>query len=130
MLQHEQKDTLWKIFSHIGERWQNATFNNVTRAEFDRMLDLKTSRRPSYYTEYTSAVSFLSELSSRGGNIGLAVEKLFEDGYGDNDLQCHAYFYVVSEFIMLQVARGGFRKWGYLNYRGYTGGSFSNPYRV
>lgn len=130
LLRHEQKDTLWTIFSHIGERWQNETFNNLTRAEFDRMLDLKTSRRPSYYTEYTSAVSFLDELSSRTGNTGSAVEKLFDDGYGDGDLQRHAYSYVVSEFIRLHVACGGFRKWGYLNYRGYAGGSFSNPYRV
>ena len=56
-LRDEQRDALWLVFDHIGERWQNAAFNEVVRTEFDRILDLKTSRTPSYYEEYVSAWS-------------------------------------------------------------------------
>ena len=130
LLRNEQRDALWLVFGHIGERWQDAAFNEVTRMEFDRVLDVKTSRTPSYLAEYVSALNLLGALASRTGDIGSAVEELFDGAGGGGLRQQHAHVYVVSEFIMLQVAFGGFRKWGYVNYRGYAGGSFSNPYRV
>ncbi len=130
LLRDEQKDALWSIFDHIGVRWQNAAFNAVTRTEFDRILDLKTTQTPSYLAEYVSAVNLLGTLASRTGDIGSAVEELFEGAGSDGLLQQHAHTYVVSEFIMLQVACGGFRKWGYVNYPGYAGGGFGHPYRV
>ena len=130
LLQDEQKDALWSIFDHIGERWQNAAFNEVARTEFDRILDLKTSRTESYLGEYVSAVNLLGASASRTGDAGSAVGELFEDAGADGSPQRHAHTYVVSEFIRLQVAFGGFRKWGYVNYGGYAGGSFRNPYRI
>ena len=130
ILRREHKDALWHVFSYIGSRWQTTPFNAVTRTAFTRVLDLKTSRTPSYYMEYISAVQLLDKLALQTGSISSAIAGLFENGDHDDSQQQHAYTYVVSEFIMLQVARGGFRKWGYLNYPGYTGGSFNNPYRV
>ena len=130
LLRDEQKDALWSVFDHIGERWRNAAFNEVARTEFDHILDLKTSRTPSYLAEYVSAVNLLGASAAWMGNAGSAVGALFDDVGVDGSPQRHAHTYIVSEFIRLQVAFGGFRKWGYVNYPGYAGGSFRNPYRV
>ena len=130
LLRDAQKDALWSVFDHIGERWRNAAFNEVARTEFDRILDLKTSRTPSYLAEYVSAVNLLDASAAWMGDAGSAAGELFEDVGVDGSPQRHAHTYVVSEFIMLQIAFGGFRKWGYVNYPGYAGGSFRNPYRV
>jgi hypothetical protein len=126
----DQKKDMWNIFAYIGQRWQNASFNTVRPTQLDKTLDLKTQHTPSYYTEYTSASTLLHQLIRKLSSLEAALQYLFTHAGSDSNQQQHAYTYVVSEFILLQVALGGFRKWGYVNYKGYAGGPFNNPSKL
>ena len=128
VLTPSDKDGMWQIFNHIGKLWQSSRYCMLTRTDFDVILDLKTSRPPSYLTAYRGALTRLRSLS---GNFGAekALNKLFSGGE-DESLRRH----VLAELIELQLANGGFRVFGYENYRGFMGGSFSDkekpPYRL
>jgi hypothetical protein len=122
----QQKD-MWHIFAHIGQRWQNAADSTVTAGRLKGIVDLKTNHTPAYYTEYTSASTLLRQLIGRLGSLDAALQHMFTHTGTEGDPQWHASTYVISEFIQLQVALGGFRKWDYVNYIGYPGGMFLNP---
>jgi hypothetical protein len=124
MLTMREKALMWSIFSAIGDTWGIAEQCFLVRKAFDEILDLKTSRPPSYLGEYKNAISTLS-----GQDPKQALSN-FLQGQPDEKLLA----FVVAEFIELQLAHGGFRALGYKNYRGYMGGPFSTaenrPYRV
>jgi hypothetical protein len=81
----------------------------------------KTTQEPSSLTEYRETLAIFRSLRREHGEAE-ALSKLFS-----LDTSSPAHKYVLSEFITLQVIRGGFRKFGYVNYQGAMGGTFNNP---
>ena len=123
-LDADERDVLWRLFATIGQVWNNAADCTLDRAGFEEVLDLKTSRAPSYLTEYREAVTRLRTLCRNGEETAVLQRLYFEKG------EDRLRRFVLAEFIQLQMAYGGFRSLGYRNYKGYMGGMFSDPGRL
>lgn len=122
LLQQEKRE-LFELARAIEEHWQLGT--QLTRAELDFVLDLKTGSPPSYLEEYRSAVQLFSRLR-RDASPAEALRSLLEaprrGPNAESSLEAHARDRVVAEFLNLALIRGGFRRFGVENYAGYTGG--------
>ncbi len=95
-------------------------------------LDLKTSEKPSYLTEYRNAVELIDTVAE-GEIVGdndwatlLFAE--FNDENFENTKLGRARKFVFSEIITHFVPiSGGFKSFGLWNYSGYFGGSYVSP---
>lgn len=126
-LDDAELDDLWTIFAHIDDTWDNQCTID-TRAAFQAIIDLKTARTPSYLTEYRSAVAKFRALRTEYEQPR-ALHRLF---FGQDDP--HIHHHVIAELLRLHVVHGGFRAFGYANYKGFPGGPFADrekpPYRI
>jgi len=124
---------LWSIFTYIGRRWQTGEFSNVTMRGLRAVVRYKTTLTPSYLTEYKEAAEILRCLKAELGEQK-ALEQLFFVPQGATDFFSsrlgHVRRFVITEFIRYQVLQGAFRKFGYVNYRGFRGGKYSDPSRL
>ena len=120
-----ESETLWRLVGEIERQWTLSSFVNLDKAKFLEVLHEKTAKAPSYLTEYRQATELIDALSARTPDWPNVV--LLRNS---NDIATtfgRARRFVVDEFIDLIVAFGGFRFFGYANYRGFVGGPFSNP---
>lgn len=123
------------LFRHIGERWDMAAVSGVGEPQLSDLLRYKTERPPSYLTEYREAAAVLAEIAERTGSLGEAHDRLLlpldVPGFPASRLG-RAQRFVSAELIVWYVSQGGFRRFGYANYRGFVGGRFTAvppPYR-
>jgi len=128
VLEAGDKADLWQLFAAIDRIWQLEGQCQLVRTSFGGVLDAKTSKRPSYLTEYRAALVRFRALREKQG-LEAACEQLYAD-QNPSPLKTH----VLDEFIALHMAFGGFRALGYRNAAGFAGGSFSDrdrlPYRT
>lgn len=146
----EQIDKLWVIFEHIGENWKDVHSQSKNlKSSWLEMIHVKTQNHPSYYAEYINAIYVIDELIDVYGESDAFKQLFFEykipslssqDRTPDlSTLLSHCKFYVVDEFIRMQVLAGGFKHFGNkdetngkpivkgINYKGYIRGSrYSN----
>jgi hypothetical protein len=120
---------LWSLFDYIGSAWGSAGFCTIaSEGALRPILDQKTGLSPSYLTEYRRAVKTFRQLQDQFGQEE-ALRRFF---FVVDDPFLRRY--VVLELLTLQVAFGGFRRFGYKNYAGFMGGSFDDrehlPYRT
>ena len=124
---------LWSIFNWIGRKWDDKEFCLVGEKELKSTLSLKTSSIPSYFTEYCEAAKILRCLTAELEEQK-ALEQLFFVPADTTNFYStrlgHIRQFVITEFIRYQVSQGAFRKFGYMNYRGYAGGPYSDPARL
>lgn len=127
-------EALWAIFDFIGTNWDNAGFCAMTQAQFVEVVNWQAQRDPQYAGYYATAVSEYQELLAQyGGDQQEALTALYAQNqapYSNPAVgQC-----VLLEFMRWQVAFGGFKSFGYMNYTGWMGGgSFLTvppPYRA
>lgn len=116
---------LSQLVEAIGSVW----FDGMELAEPDvnDVVELKTSQKPSYLTEYRSAARLFSKLMKNGGRNGEDVLRKIVEAAADEDSvhhreALHADVFVIKEFAALYLARGGFKAYELDNYRGYPGG--------
>jgi hypothetical protein len=114
---------LWTIFTFIGATWDNSELTTIaSRQDLKRILDLKTGVAPSYLTEYREGLRIFRTLRAQLGEQEALRLVFFETP--DPRLRQ----FVVLEFLRLQVASGGFARFGgYRNYPGFPGGPFDDP---
>jgi hypothetical protein len=127
-LTNSQLGELWQIFDYIGEAWESREFCSIQEIkQLEAIITLKTTRIPSYFTEYLSAISIFKQLRK-----ALDPQQALHHLYFE-DVDEHLKRFVVEEFLRLQIAYGGFRFLPYQNVVGFTGGSFRDdeqlPYR-
>lgn len=122
-LRADEVRDLWSLFAFIGTTWDNGTLSVIdSRQDLEQVLDLKTGVAPSYLTEYREAIRILRNLRSLHGEREALRRVLFETP----DARLRQF--VVLEFLRLQVATGGFARFGgYRNYPGFRGGPFDDP---
>ncbi len=122
-LRSDEVRDLWSLFAFIGATWDNGELSTIaSRQDLERILDLKTGAAPSYLTEYREGVRTFRGLRSQHGEREALRRILFETP--DTRLRQ----FVVLEFLRLQVASGGFARFGgYRNYPGFQGGPFDDP---
>lgn len=127
---------LWGLFVRIAARWEMTGQVDLDEPGFREILRLRSAGAPSYLTEYREAARLLGELAPApadgAGHDGF--DQLFARPVGVADFALtrlgRLQSYVVGEFLELQVAFGGFRAFGYRNYRGFAGGPLSDPARL
>jgi len=121
-LRPQEVRDLWSLFEYIGSAWDGAGFCTISSESALRpILDQKTGLAPSYLTEYRRAVKTFRELRDQFGQ----EEGLRRFFFTSDDPFLRRY--VVLELLTLQVAFGGFRRFGYKNYAGFMGGPFDDP---
>lgn len=148
-LSKQQIEQLWVIFEHIGENWKD-TYNQSKnlRSSWLEMIKVKTENHPSYYAEYANAIAVMAELSDIYGEAEayrkiffeykIPIKKTDPKNPDLSTLLSHCKYFVVNEFIRMQVLAGGFKHFGGqskqnefnktikvkgVNYRGFIKGS-------
>ena len=116
-------DVLWRLFGAIERRWSLSGLVKLDKSAFLEILRQKTARPPSYLTEYRDAAGLLSSLWSRA----VQPDAVFTAVVDEATRLGRARRFVVGEFMELQIAFGGFKRFGYANYRGFVGGPLSDP---
>lgn len=103
----------------------------------------KCTVRPSYVAEYVNAIAVVDELIATHGEDEAFNKLFFDNGLAEHSLDtrlAHAKYFVVDEFIRVQVTAGGFKKFirpddeqrdgirpdNIVNYRGFIAGSRFN----
>lgn len=125
LLSEPEAAAMWSMFAFIGREWDTARFCRITSPTGLRpVLDAKTTIAPSYLTEYRRAAAALGALVRQYG-----PEAGMRRFFFSNPDACTGQM-VVSELVMLQVAQGGFRRFGYVNYAGFMGGPYDDPLRL
>ena len=150
-LPESQIEKLWQIFAQIGDHWKDVYNESKNlKSAWLEMVKVKTEQQPSYSAEYNNAILVIEELTRLYGEQD-AYQKLFfnykipqsqaEKGVAKphlllTTLLAHTKYYVVDEFIRMQVLSGGFKHFGGqsntsgevikvkgLNYKGFVKGS-------
>ncbi|MDG2539210.1 hypothetical protein P5Y53_16155 [Dyella jiangningensis] len=124
------------FFDHLGDRWNLPASTTKKAAFFDDLLSMKTSTAPSYLTEYKEAAAVLLALGGAGASPSSAYERLLgpvgNAGLGAHSRLGRARQFISAEFIAWIMAKDGYARFGYQNYRGLMAGSFAiqpTPYR-
>jgi hypothetical protein len=135
-LRGAERKHLFRLFQHVGARWEMAA-SGVGEAEFSDLVDSKSSIQPSYFTEYKEAAVLVGRASADDDpNSSMDALLLPRPEVANMAATRLGRFqkYVGNEFITWYLTRGGFRRFGYEDYRGYGGGSFMDhsrlPYRA
>jgi len=150
-LSENQIEKLWQIFAQIGDHWKDVYNESKNlKSAWLEMVKVKTQQQPSYSAEYNNAILVIEELTQLYGEQD-AYQQLFfnykiPQSQPEKDLEkphallttrlAHAKYYVVNEFIRMQVLSGGFKHFGGqsnssgevikvkgVNYKGFVKGS-------
>ncbi|MDF3982168.1 hypothetical protein P3W23_09220 [Luteibacter sp. PPL554] len=130
-----QAEALFGFFNHIGNRWEFPAGREKRRVLCDELIRTKTSAEPSYWREYTEAALVIEALLRAHAGAAYAYDRLLEPtgvtGVVTSRIDRVKHF-VAIEFIRWFMAKDGFARFGYRNYRGLMAGSFAMsppPYR-
>jgi hypothetical protein len=140
-------DGLWRIFVAIGAVWKNTVHDSAgLKSSWLEFLTQKSLIQPSYIAEYVNALEVVEELIGMYQEIH-AFEMLFlhngipldsKGNYLLGTRLAHAKYFVVDEFIRVQVVAGGFKNFiqpeqkpeilpeNIVNYNGFIAGSRFN----
>lgn len=135
-LTYEQSQLLYGLFLHIGKTWEMSNVSEIQEWHFSDLIENKTTQSPSYLTEYIEAVNIIVKIQNQGvGLIEAYTRLLFPLDRPELFIKTRlgrAQKFVSSELIIWYVSQGGFKRFGYKNYRGFMGGPFTTsppPYR-
>lgn len=137
--------SMWQLFLQIGKFWKNGRFvkagnDPATEASIQsQLLDFMNNRIEQdacYIGEYRNARTVINQLIEEYGEKK-AYENLFTRQVDAKSPPTtpfeRARIKVSNEFILLQLALGGFKTFGAKNYLGYFGGANVKgkpPYRT
>jgi len=130
-------DELWKLFLNIARFWGNSEKSADMKNNFLIFISNRLQTDYNYLTDYVNAVAVVKELDGVYG-AGKGYEKLLTGPFANvNPPQsrlARARQRVANEFIKLQLALGGFKRFGSdKNYPGYICGPNlpdNTPYRT
>ena len=136
-LTSEQYSSLYAVFERIGERWDMKAAGGIEESQFREFVEAKTSQAPSYLVEYAATVEIINVMARELGTTTAAIDRLLSPpDVPEARAQTRfgrAHTYVSAEFTAWYVTQGGFRRFGYHNYRGFIAGPFTMappPYRI
>ncbi|TLP55504.1 hypothetical protein FEE96_22570 [Parasedimentitalea maritima] len=134
--QNDFKTILWLVFQHIGQQWGNAAEADMPEVQFNQVIDWQVELDPNYALYYAETISEYTKLLQQTGSSDAALKILFAENQKDAPKLPNVANFVLKEFMIWQVAFGGFRAFGppYQNYTGWMGGGNFNdiptPYRT
>lgn len=123
---------LWALFRQIGIHWGNMADSSPLYSQWLTFLQNRIITDPGYAAVYNQAAQYLTELVGEQGDG--AYTTIFAPPAPTDDPRLVALRTKVSnEFIVFQLATGGFKAFGAKNYLGYFGGpnvAGQAPYRT
>ncbi len=137
-------DSMWELFIAIGDFWKNGDFRDGDAGDNDtsyqsQLLSFMNNRielDPVYLNEYEGAKVVIEELQDLYGTEG-GYKELFTQPVNPKIQPStpfeRARIKVSNEFVLFQLAMGGFEAFGAKNYPGYFGGANikgKTPYRT
>jgi len=136
-LSDEVFESMWQIFVHIGKFWNNMDDPEPLKPMLYSFMVNRINLRPIYQQYYMSAKQVMDQLIATYGE-DQAYEFLFTDADAAKSPPetpiAVTRQNVANEFIAWQLALGGFKAWGAINYCGYIGGGnvpgMPVPYRT
>jgi hypothetical protein len=125
-------DKLFQLVSWVSHTWQLSDDGGNVQARLMNALQAKVIESPSYLEEYSEGAALIDFAQKRvavgevfailiAGNLGWDFGELSSTRLG------RFRTFVSDEIITMQVAFGGFKRFGLQNYRGYQGGTFVDP---
>lgn len=125
VLEPECLETLWQLFVNICRFWDNLNNVDQYKSRLESFVMNRIAFEPKYYLFYLNSTKLIQKLVTDKGEQE-AYNYLFTDpavntAPVDSDLWI-ARQKVSNEFITLQMALGGFKAFGAVNYLGYFGG--------
>ena len=135
-LNDEAFATLFSLCEFVDKAWAFEADLDGYREQLRFDLELKTMREPSYLTEYEHAVELVDRVrcNTRTENeawLTLLYTDIEDADRGTSRLG-RARRFVFAEIVSHQIPiSGAFKSLGFINYRGYFGGSYtaSTSYR-
>lgn len=129
--------SMWRLFVHIGKFWSNMDAPEPYKTQLYTFMVNRISLDPIYHQYYLLAKEVTDRLIDKLGEDA-AYAFLFTDPEAADTASKSALAltrqFVSNEFIAWQLALGGFKAWGALNYCGYIGGAYipgeTVPYRT
>ncbi len=128
--------SMWRLFVHIGKFWSNMDQPDQYQTQLYSFMVNRISLDPMYHEYYILAKQVTDQLIERLGEDA-AYAFLFtapDAGKASTSALALTRRHVSNEFIAWQLALGGFKAWGALNYCGYIGGAYipgdTVPYRT
>lgn len=129
MLNDSDFAPLQTLYRYIGQTWQ-LRLNSLGEPDLRSFFDAKTTEFPSYYTEYAEASAVLRRATNELDETDAAAMVLAPRP-GSEDFALtrlgRMQAWVCREMITWYVTQGGFQRFGYVNYRGYRKGPFTDP---
>ena len=132
VLPDAQFDTLLTLCNYVNQAWQLTTDLSSYTVRLKTDLAFKTNEEPSYLTEYENAVELIQLVVNTSDTIGDAWSTLLFSEFDAENFEHtklgRARNFVFAEIITHQVPiSGGFKRFGFVNYRGYFGGPYDSP---
>jgi len=119
-------ERLWGLFVAIGRHWQSDDQPERMRSNWLVFIANRIKVDPRYADEYVNAATVLDELIAQLGEPA-AYDKLLTDPGANvappTTKLARARQKVSNEFVSLQLALGGFKVFGAVNYLGYIAGA-------
>lgn len=117
---------LWELFTQIGKFWQNMDDPSPYKILVYNFMLNRMNLRPIYHDYYAKAPAVIKQLKDQ-----LGPDKAYEFLFTDQDANkappetpvAVVRQNIVNEFIALQLALGGFKAFGAVNYYGFIGGA-------
>lgn len=133
-LNDTQTDVLWSIFVYIGENWGTAANCSMPQAQFHQALQWQLQRDSAYLGYYQQTIAEYQRLLAQYGSPPPALAALLAENRYQSSNPSNIANFVLLEFMRWNIAFGGFRTFGFVNYNGWMGGgSFLQtppPYRA
>ena len=139
LLDDPTTEDMWKLFLAICDYWQNVPRPEAMRSSLIVFMNNRIKLNPNYMSEYRNASTVIRELITELGEKD-AYKKLFTDPVANMSPPmtklARVRQLVSNEFIILQLALGGFKAFSSgdgANYPGYFGGPNIDgqpPYRT
>jgi hypothetical protein len=131
-LSRDEFNSLATLCQFVDKTWELEANLPAYLRQLESDLGLKTTKLPSYLSEYRHALDLIDLVSDASDNIDQAWTTLLfaefdVDNFANTKLG-RARRLVFSEIIGHQIPiSGGFKSFGWVNYRGYFGGPYTSP---
>jgi hypothetical protein len=131
-LSQSEFETLFALCPFVDKAWNLKADLAQYRRQLQSDLELKTTRQPSYLTEYRNAIELIDLIardtsSSEQIWTSLLFSNFDQEQFSTTQLG-RARHFVFYEIIAHQIPiSGAFKSFGLVNYRGYFGGPYASP---
>jgi hypothetical protein len=130
-LSHDQFRSLATLCHYVDATWELGADLSTYLGQLKSDLELKTSKTPSYLSEYQHAVELIISASDDSNSLQEAWTTLLFAEFDDENFAStklgRARRLVFSEIIAHQIPiSGSFRSFGLVNYRGHFGGQYAS----